>query len=132
MFIISPKLFKNSRLYDFFIKFLGFESSIDRFLRGVELECSNSSRILDAGCGTGLVGLHFLTRFPESQLYATDLEPNFLHATMANAAQQGIDKQRIFVGVANISAPQHVTCLEGNTVDLESGSFDLICIGAVV
>ena len=132
MFIISPKLYKNSGLYDFFMKTLGFESSIDRFLHSVQLECSAAPRILDAGCGTGVLGLHFLERFPEGRLHATDLEPNFLTATIANAKKQGVKMDRMAVGVANISAPQHVTCLKGETTELQEESFDLICVGAVV
>lgn len=114
------------------MKFLGYESSIDRFLASVDLECSGAIRILDAGCGTGLLGLHFLNRFPQSTLQATDLEPNFLDATIANAQKQGINKDRISVGVANISKPQQITCQENEVTELAAGSFDLICIGAVV
>ncbi|MCR9197455.1 MAG: methyltransferase [Planctomycetaceae bacterium] len=130
--MISPKLYKSSRFYDFFIKALGYESSIDRFLRSLTLECGDECRVLDAGCGTGLLGLHFLQRFPNSRLHATDLEPNFLQATLTNAESQGVDRERISVGVANISQPHITTCLEGNTTQLEEGSFDVICIGAVV
>lgn len=132
MFIIGPNLYKSSRLYDFFMKRLGFEGSIARFLRGMPLECAASPRILDAGCGTGLLGLHFLERFPEGRLHSTDLEPNFLAATIENAEKQGIDSERLAVGVANISAPHQVTCLKGQTTELQDESFDLICVGAVV
>lgn len=130
--MISPKLYKNSRFYDFFIKALGYESSIDRFLRGLNLECGDDCRLMDAGCGTGVLGLHFLNRFPNSRLHATDLEPNFLEATLANAQSQGFDPNRISVGVANISEPQIFTSLDGDAEELPAGSFDLICIGAVV
>lgn len=31
--MISPKLYRSSRTYDFFMKLLGYESSIDRYLQ---------------------------------------------------------------------------------------------------
>ena len=129
--MISPKLYRSSRTYDFFMKLLGYESSIDRYLRGLDLELT-APQILDAGCGTGCLGLHFLERFPGSRLVATDLEPNFLTATLANADRRNLARSRISVGVANISTPQDLTTLDGQPSTLAPASFDLICIGAVV
>ena len=130
--MISPKLYKNSRVYDFFIKSLGYERSINRFLGSLQISCPNQCRILDAGCGTGLLGLHFLNRFPEATLYATDLEENFLRATLANAANHKIASDRVHVGRADISNPDHCMTLDGESVRFSPGSFDLICVGAVV
>lgn len=130
--MISPKLYKSSRFYDFFIKALGYESSIDRFLSSLDLQCEDSCRVLDAGCGTGLIGLHFLKRYSESRVHATDLEPNFLQATLANVESHGIDLDRVSVGVANISTPEESTSLEGEQQQLAARSFDIICVGAVV
>lgn len=130
--MISTKLYKSSRFYDFFMKLLGYESGMDRFLRELKINCSSGCRILDAGCGTGLLGLHFLERFPGARLQATDMEPNFLRATLANAKKRGIDQDRIAVGIANISAPKRLTSLDGTPSVLDDASFDLICVGAVV
>ncbi|NND99984.1 MAG: class I SAM-dependent methyltransferase [Pirellulaceae bacterium] len=130
--MINPKLYKNSRVYDFFMKSLGYESGIDRFLRSLTLDCPSDCRILDAGCGTGLLGLHFLNRFADGQLVATDLEPNFLRATLSNADKRGIDPKRIRAGVADISEPSKITSLDGDQTELQPASFDLICVGAVV
>lgn len=129
--MISPELYKNSQTYDFFIKLLGYQAGIDRYLRTMTLETA-PRRVLDAGCGTGLLGLHFLQRFPQTRLLATDLEPNFLQATLANADSRKIDRKRIEVGIANISAPRKITSLDGQLSTLDEGTFDLICVGAVV
>ncbi len=130
--MISPKLYKSSRTYDFFIKKLGYERSIDRFLQQLTLPNIQNARILDAGCGTGLLGLHFLQRFEGSTLQATDLERNFLDALQVNADRRGIAQNRITTGVADISSPKRVTTLNGDEQILNDGSFDLICVGAVV
>lgn len=131
--MINPGLYRNSRLYDFFMKSLGYESSIDRFLGGLTLHGTAPRRILDAGCGTGLLGLHFLQRFPEAELVATDLEPNFLSATLENADRREIARDRIAVGIADISDPKRLTSPDdGSLITLADESFDLVCVGAVV
>lgn len=114
------------------MKSLGYERGIDHFLRGIALDHSGKFRILDAGCGTGMMGLHFLQRFPDSELIASDLEPNFLQATLANAHGRGIDESRIKVGVANISTPHFITTLRNETITLDDESFGIICVGAVL
>jgi SAM-dependent methyltransferase len=130
--MLSPKLYKNSHAYDFFIRTLGYESSIERFLRSLDVDHQPACRILDTGCGTGLLGLHFLQRFSDASLLATDLEPNFLDAVITNARRRDLPRDRITLGTANISTPQHVTSLDGKSVELEEASFDLICVGAVL
>ena len=62
--MISPKLYRKSRAYDFFMKSFGYSRSIERFLAGLELDLNDDCRILDAGCGTGILGIHFLRNYP--------------------------------------------------------------------
>lgn len=130
--MISPKLYRSSHVYDFFMKSLGYESSIGRFLCDLEIDCPPDAKILDAGCGTGLLGLHFAQKFTGSTLVASDLEANFLNATLANAKKRGIAADRIQVGTADISDPARLTNLDGEQQTLAPASFDLVCIGAVI
>jgi len=130
--MLKSRLYRSTNVYNFFMKSLGYERSIDRFLRSVELELSGQVRILDAGCGTGMLGLHFLERFPGSVLTSTDLEPRFLQTTVANGVKRGLDVRRITVGVSDISHPGRLQLSDGELVELAAGSFDLICVGAVV
>jgi ubiquinone/menaquinone biosynthesis C-methylase UbiE len=130
--MLSPELYKSSRFYDFFMKLFGYESSIDRFLRDTPMEVTGRCRVLDAGCGTGMLGLHFLERFPESELLATDLEPNFLDATLANADRRSILRSRIQTGVADISRPESVRLKDGTTMTLNDQAFNVNCVGAVL
>lgn len=129
---VSTKLYKSSRVYDFFMKRIGYERSINRFLATLNIDTHPAGRILDAGCGTGLLGLHFLQRWPQAQLHATDLEPNFLHTTLANAALRGLPADRILTSVSNISSPKQATALDGTSRTLADNSYNLICLGAVV
>lgn len=130
--MLSPELYKSSSVYNFFMKSLGYERSIDRYLGSVVLSTNDHCRILDAGCGTGMLGLHFAQRLPLSRLLFTDLEPNFLQETLRNARKRGIDERRIQVGIANISAPHLVTGTDGSSSTLGNESFDIICVGAVL
>lgn len=160
--MLSPRLYKSSQAYDFWLRSMGFESGIDRFLQDLEIKIPAGSRILDAGCGTGLLGLHFLNRFPNSSLLSTDLQPNFLRATLAKAAKRQLSSSRLKVATADISAPHKISMMtqlatnhhieaseiapadqEYPTADnsdsefeptttLDEGIFGLICVGAVV
>ena len=160
--MVSPRLYKSSQAYDFCLRTMGFESGIDRFLQDLEIEIPAGSRILDAGCGTGLLGLHFLNRVPGSSLLSTDLQPNFLRATLAKAAKRQLSSSRLEVATSDISTPQEIklmTQVAANqhihsaempsadhedslaeessdefepTTTLDNGIFGLICVGAVV
>lgn len=130
--MLSPRLYKRTGIYDFFMKSLGYERSIDRFLTELPLDFPGEVRILDSGCGTGLMGLHFLQRFPNSELVATDLEPNCLRSTLNNADSRNLHATRICCGTADISHPSQLTLLNGSSLSLETGSFQIICLGAVV
>jgi ubiquinone/menaquinone biosynthesis C-methylase UbiE len=132
MLMLSPRLYKASGYYNAVMKLLGYERGIDLFLKGISVHCPPGSRVLDAGCGTGMMGLHFLERFPGTQLVATDLEPNFLTATLGNAKSRGLALDRIQLGVSNISTPEQLTTNEGELVTLSAGSFAVVCVGAVV
>lgn len=130
--MLNPRLYRSSHVYDFFFKSFGYERSLIRFLRSVPLEKDGPFRILDAGCGTGTLGLHFLDRFPQAELIATDLEPNFLETTRANAIQRGLDPGRITLGVSDISSPRLLKSLDGTQITLQDESIGLVCVGAVV
>jgi SAM-dependent methyltransferase len=141
---------------------MGFENGLDRFLQDLEVELPAGIRILDAGCGTGLLGLHFLNRIPHSTLLSTDLQPNFLRATLAKAVKRQLPTDRLEVATADISTPQDIQLMtkaattehvnSGHSVPadpqdstvathdkefeptstLNDGVFGLICVGAVV
>ncbi len=130
--MLHPDLYKKSRVYDFFMKTLGFEHSLSRCLSELPLPYDGKIKILDAGCGTGLLGLSLLERFPEAELVATDLEPNFLKATLSKAQSRHIASSRIRVGLSDISLPKQATTLDGHAISLDNGSFHVICVGAVL
>lgn len=125
-------LYKLSALYSKLLKLLGYERGLAHFIDRLELDCREDARIFDLGCGSGAIGLRLLERFPKATLLATDIEPNFLKAMLANARERGIDESRITVGVADVSEPDVVTLLDGSRVTLEPRTFDIVSVGGVL
>lgn len=130
--MLSPKLYKNSHAYDLFMRVFGFEASVERFLRTCDIPRIEGEKILDNGCGSGTIGIHFLQAASGATLLSTDLEPNFLDAAIKKAKRRGLPKESMEAGIANISDPTDVTALNGQKIHLEPGTFQLICIGAVL
>jgi precorrin-6B methylase 2 len=131
--MLNPNLYKSSHVYDFFMKSLGYERSLQRFLQSIALDYRGSFKILDSGCGTGLIGLSLLQRFPEASLVATDLEPNFLQQTLSNADRMRLDRARVEVGLADISNPHQLRHhSSGASTAIAKQSITIACVGAVI
>ncbi len=123
-------IYKMANVYSALIKVFGYERGARSFIDRLDLKFPEGARILDLCCGPGVVGLKLLERIPNSTLLATDLEKNFLKATLANARERGIDESRITVGVADVTYPDVVTLTDGTKLVLPSQSFDIVSIGA--
>lgn len=130
--MIYKRIYKESKLYAAFLKFLGFERGISRFLNELPMFCPNGSRILDVGCGSGVIGLKLLEQFPGSTLLATDIEKNFLNEMISNSQKRNIDASRIYAGISDINTPTIFKPLNGSTLFLEQNSFDIVSMGAVL
>ncbi|MBI5390250.1 methyltransferase domain-containing protein [Candidatus Woesearchaeota archaeon] len=125
----------NKNLYNMYglgMRILGYESGISRFIDNLNLKCQTNSKILDIGCGTGVIGLQLITKFPKSTLMATDIQENFLHELITNTKKRGINNQKISVGISNIATPTKVMLLDGSSVSLNRESFDIVSVGATI
>lgn len=130
--MLSPKLYEDSHKYDLFMRVFGFEASVERFLKRCKIPAIQDGQILDNGCGSGTIGIHFLEASNNSTLLSTDLEPNFLDAAQKKAQRRGIVEGTMQVGIANISNPEQVTTLDQSELKLSPNTFQLICLGAVL
>ena len=65
-------------LYSLGIKVFGFKRSISQFVEGLNLDHPSDAKILDVGCGTGVIGLALMKNRQDSILVATDLNTDFL------------------------------------------------------
>jgi len=113
------------------MKLLGFERSIADAVSQLDLRLPPEASILDAGCGTGVIGLALMRHSARSTLVATDMSPELLQHAKRNAAAQGIDERRVRLGVSDISRPGVVAPVEGSgTLPIEA--FDVVATGAVI
>jgi ubiquinone/menaquinone biosynthesis C-methylase UbiE len=107
---------KIARLYDLTFKLNGYGRSLDQYLALNPLSLSRGARILDAGCGTGLLTLALLRsiRFPVN-ITALDLS-----ATSIVEAKKAVSQSP--------GRPRDVSFTQGNVLSLPfaDNSFDLV------
>jgi len=105
-----------AKLYGFSFKLNGYGRSLDQYLARHPLPLSRGARILDAGCGTGLLTLALIRslRFPV-KITALDLS-----ARSVRAAKRAVNQSR--------GRRRDVSFAQGNvlTLPFQDNSFDLI------
>lgn len=113
---------KIARLYDLTFKLNGYGRSLDQYFARYPLPVTRGARILDAGCGTGLLTLALLRalRFPVN-IMALDLS-----ATSIVEAKKAVSQRK---GRKNGKArKRQVSFAQGNVLSLpfSNDSFDLV------
>ena len=90
-------------------------------------------RVLDAGAGTGVLGLWFLARFPESEVVAFDIDRQMLAVLGRSARRVGEARRRLTVAHGDLQAPDVLTRLDtGQALALVAHSFDAVLVGAAL
>jgi len=94
---------KIARLYDLTFKLNGYGRSLDQYLENNPLPVTRGARILDAGCGTGLLTLALLRHisFPVS-ITALDLSATSIVAANKAVEQSGGRSQDVTFTQANV------------------------------
>jgi len=97
--------------YDAFLTFSGFKRGIENFLDRLDLELPPRAKILDAGCGTGLVACYFARRFPAAQIYATDIDVKMLREIEQIVRKEGLPAKNIVIAKNDLKTPELITPL---------------------
>ena len=129
--MIHTFLYKTG-LHTLFIKMFGTERVTKNLMNNIDFTCPVDSRILDVGCGTGVIGLALLNRYPAGFLLATDKEETLLQEAIRNSRKMKIDQDRFLPGLSDINNPAAINLLSGSFLSLNQHSFDLVCAGGVI
>lgn len=106
-----------AKLYNITFKFNGYGRSLDQYLRDHPLPLSPGARVLDAGCGTGLLTLALLKALDISvRITALDLSASSLE-TARESVEQSDARRR-----------QSISFMQGNLLSLpfRDDSFEMI------
>ncbi len=110
-------------LYDMMFRINGYQASVERFLRETSLPLRPGARILDAGCGTGLLTLSMLQALERpARITSVDLSKSSL-LTAKRAA-----------GKARLAANHKVRFVQANAMALPFAdeSFDFVATAGVL
>ncbi|OHA09533.1 MAG: hypothetical protein A3A44_01980 [Candidatus Sungbacteria bacterium RIFCSPLOWO2_01_FULL_60_25] len=120
-------------VYDAFLTFTGFKRGVERFLNRVDFAVPNNGRILDAGCGTGLLSFYFARRFPTARVVATDIDPAMLRELAELRDKQKLPVERLRIGESDLGNPAVVRFLNASqSTMLPHRSFDAIVVSGAL
>lgn len=108
--------------YDVYLRFIGYEKSVRKFVDHLPFGPEMPIKVLDAGCGTGLYSLAILKKYPNAQITAFDQDGKLVEHFKEKLQRKGLD-QKVRVFPADIS---------GTLTELGPEKFDLIITAGVL
>ncbi|MFM7182700.1 MAG: peptide chain release factor N(5)-glutamine methyltransferase [Verrucomicrobiales bacterium] len=79
------------------------EELVEKLLK--EFSSSPPARVVDIGCGSGVIGLSLALAWPESEVTLIDLDPDALALAKENAGLLGLDEKRVRFLQGDLLAP---------------------------
>src|SRR5262249_61167881 len=114
-------------------RLLGFTRGVEQFLDRVDGRLPARPRVLDAGAGTGIIGLWFLRRFPGAEVVAFDIDRQMLAVLGRSARRLGEPRRRLVVAHGDLRAPDVLTHMDsGRALAPGERSFDAVGAGAAL
>lgn len=113
--------------YDSFLSLIGFKKGIEHFLDRIDLSLPRTPRLLDVGCGTGLLACYFAKRFPEAEIYATDIDVKMLREMELVVEKEGLNRRAIVIAESDLKNPEKITPLgRREATNLSANHFDAV------
>ncbi len=77
-------------------------------------EACEGDRVLDIGCGSGVVGISLARNCPVAHTVFVDANARATHVTAANCRRNGIERHEVVLGAEGIDRPAAFTLTVGN------------------
>ena len=124
---------KIANAYDAVLTFSGFRRGIENFLDRLELSLPPAPKILDAGCGTGLMSRYLIRRFPDARIVALDIDRNMLGEMERLIAEENLPKEQIAIAEGDLSSPERIRLFgSGERVAVSENYFDGIFVSGAL
>lgn len=94
--------------YDAFLTFSGFKRGIENFLDRLDIRLPPRPKVLDAGCGTGLITRYLARRFPDARIVASDIDTAMLGEMTRLIAAEGLVRERFAIAEGDLAAPERI------------------------
>lgn len=114
-----------ANIYDAFLAVTGFKRGIENFLDRINFVFPKGAKVLDAGCGTGLISRYLSKRYPGIELYSSDIEPRMLEELKKILSAEGISNVSLYQN--DLNAPALLRDFEtSENISLPPNFFDAI------
>ncbi len=124
---------KIANAYDAFLTFSGFRRGVVNFLDRIELPLPPAPRILDAGCGTGLISRYLIRRLPDAHIMAADIDRSMLAEMERLVTKEGLPKERFLIAEGDLSSPERIRVFSTDEqVAVSENSFDGIFVSGAL
>lgn len=124
---------KIAKIYDGFLTATGFKRGVENFLSRTLFALPEKPKILDAGCGTGLLTFHFARQFPDAAITAFDIDPAMLRAMRRIMERDGFAPERIAIGRGDLKNPERFERFpEGKIEAVPERSYDCVAVSGAL
>lgn len=110
----------------------GWNSGLKRYIKRLPVTLPAQPKILDIGCGPGILSFALLKKFPDAEIIAADIDEIMLQETERIARKNRISPTSLIIAQSDVNCPNQLTLQNGELKCIEPGYFDLIVAGGIL